>query len=206
MDKLVKGVQKFQQQAFADNKALFDELATGQGPEVLFITCADSRIDPHLITQAKPGDLFVCRNAGNIVPPHPHAANGMAASVEFAVTVLGVKHVVVCGHSDCGAMKGALAMDTLSSVPEVKGWLEFVQPAVENLKSGGKSPELKSLTEENALLQLENLKSHPVVAAQLEAGELSLHVWIYDIGSGDVCCSHPEKRDYQPIAQYCGAE
>lgn len=206
MDKLVKGVQKFQRQAFADNKALFDELATGQSPEVLFITCADSRIDPHLITQTKPGDLFVCRNAGNIVPPYPHAANGMTASIEFAVTVLGVKHIVVCGHTDCGAMEASLAMDTLSSVPEVKDWLAFVQPAVENLKSEGKSPALRSLTEENALLQLENLKSHPAVAAKLEAGELSLHAWVYDIGSGDVCCSNPEKRNYQPIAQHYGAE
>ncbi|CAA0105120.1 Carbonic anhydrase 1 [BD1-7 clade bacterium] len=205
MDKLVKGVLKFQQEAFVDNKALFDELATGQSPEVLFITCADSRIDPHLITQTMPGDLFVCRNAGNIVPPYPHAANGMTASIEFAVTVLGVKHIVICGHSDCGAMKGALAMDTLSAIPNVKDWLEFVQPAVESLAAENQTPDLKTLTEENVLLQLENLKSHPAVAAKLDSGELSLHAWVYDIGNGGACCSHPEKRDFQPIAEHYDA-
>jgi len=202
MDKLVKGVLKFQQQFFVENKALFDELATGQSPEVLFITCADSRIDPHLITGTKPGDLFVCRNAGNIVPPYSHSAKGMSASIEYAVTVLGVKDIVVCGHSDCGAMKGALAMDTLSSVPEVRDWLEFVQPAVESLDCVDHGPELELLTEENVLLQLENLKSHPAVATKLAEGELSLHAWIYDIASGGVSCSHPEKRDYQPISQH----
>jgi carbonic anhydrase len=202
MDKLVKGVLKFQQQFFVENKALFDELATGQSPEVLFITCSDSRVDPHLITGTKPGDLFVCRNAGNIVPPHSHRAKDMSASIEYAVTVLGVKDIVVCGHSDCGAMKGALAMETLSSVLEVRDWLKFVQPAVENLNSVDHSAELKSLTEENVLLQLGNLKSHPAVAAKLEEGELRLHAWIYDIASGAVCCSHPEKRDYQPISQH----
>lgn len=206
MDKLLKGVAKFQQQAFAKDKQLFEELATAQRPDVMFITCADSRIDPNLITQTKPGDLFVCRNAGNIVPPHPHAANGMTASVEFAVSVLGVKHIVICGHSDCGAMKGALAMDTLSAVPDVKNWLEFVQPAVENLKSEGQLPEMKTLTEANVLLQLDNLKTLPAVAAKLKAEELSLHAWVYDIGNGDVYSSNADKRDYLPIAEHYNVE
>ncbi len=202
MEKLIKGVQKFQQQVFEDNKTRFKELATEQNPDLMFITCADSRIDPHLITQTKPGDLFVCRNAGNIVPPYTYAIDGITASIEYAVTVLGVKDIVLCGHSDCGAMKGALAMDTLSAVPNVKDWLRFAVPAVEKLSQGNVKPDLESLIEENVLLQLQNLKSHPAVATKLDAGELNLHAWVYDIGSGDVCCSHPDKRHYQAISEY----
>ena len=108
MEKIISGLAQFKSSSFEERKALFAELANGQSPEVLFITCADSRIDPNLITQTEPGDLFVIRNAGNIVPPHTRDADGVTASIEYAVAVLGIKQVVVCGHSDCGAMKGAL--------------------------------------------------------------------------------------------------
>lgn len=109
MEKILAGVARFRQAAYEQRKGLFAQLATGQSPEVLFITCADSRIDPSLITQTDPGDLFICRNAGNIAPPATSPAGGETASIEYAVTALRVKDIVVCGHSDCGAMKGALA-------------------------------------------------------------------------------------------------
>ena len=108
MEKIIKGIVRFQDEPFETRRALFAELANGQSPEVLFITCADSRIDPNLVTQTEPGELFICRNAGNIVPPHVKVAGGVTASIEYAVAVLGIKNIVVCGHTDCGAMKGAL--------------------------------------------------------------------------------------------------
>ena len=108
MDHVISGVAKFQKEVYPGKKAAFQKLANGQNPEVLFITCSDSRIDPNLVTQTEPGELFICRNAGNIVPPHSNQTGGMTASIEFAVAALGVTHIVVCGHTDCGAMKGAL--------------------------------------------------------------------------------------------------
>jgi carbonic anhydrase len=114
MKALVDGVKKFQQTAFPAHQDLFSELASGQSPEWLFVTCADSRIDPCLITQTKPGELFLCRNAGNIVPPFGEAMGGVSATIEYAVMALGVRHIIVCGHSDCGAMKGVLHPDKVA--------------------------------------------------------------------------------------------
>ena len=108
MEELIQGVTKFQNEVYPGKEAAFRKLANGQNPEVLFITCADSRIDPGMLTQTQPGDLFICRNAGNVVPPHSNQTGGMTASIEFAVAALGVSHIVVCGHSDCGAMKLSL--------------------------------------------------------------------------------------------------
>ena len=124
MDHVISGVAKFQNEVYPDKKATFQKLANGQNPEVLFITCSDSRIDPNLVTQTDPGELFICRNAGNIVPPHSNETGGMTASIEFAVAALGVEHIVLCGHTDCGAMKGAINPEGLSSLHRVKEWLD----------------------------------------------------------------------------------
>ena len=123
MDHVISGVAKFQKEVYPNKKATFQKLANGQNPEVLFITCSDSRIDPNLVTQTDPGELFICRNAGNIVPPHSNQTGGMTASIEFAVAALGVSHIVVCGHTDCGAMKGAIKPEGLDALPHVKEWL-----------------------------------------------------------------------------------
>lgn len=205
MDQLINGVLKFQNTVFPDQKTLFGELANSQSPDVLFITCSDSRIDPNLVTQSKPGDLFICRNAGNIVPPHSQATGGMTASIEYAVAVLGVKHIVVCGHSDCGAMKGALNMSALDSLPHVKEWLGHARSAIEVVKAQGNemdASQLQRVTEENVLQQLQNLKTHPVVAAKLASSELTLHAWMYEIESGEVCCSDPGKHSYQTMTEH----
>ncbi len=123
MEKLISGLAKFQKTEFQKNKSLFKKLANKQEPETLFITCSDSRIDPNLITQTDPGELFICRNAGNIVPPHSLVTGGITASIEFAVMVLGVKHIIVCGHTDCGAMKGAMNPESVATLPHVSNWL-----------------------------------------------------------------------------------
>ena len=135
MEKLISGIARFRNSSFEERKKLFSELATGQSPEVLFITCSDSRIDPNLVTQTEPGDLFIIRNAGNIVPPHMRTAGGVTASIEFAVAALGVTHIVVCGHSDCGAMKGALNPGALTDLPHVQDWLEHSRGAVEAVRA-----------------------------------------------------------------------
>lgn len=191
MKKVVSGILRFKQHAYESRKALFAELATGQNPDVLFITCADSRVDPNLVTQAEPGDLFICRNAGNIVPKHKPIGGGVTASIEFAVAGLGVKDVVICGHTDCGAMKGALSSEALEGLPHVREWLEHVEPAVAAVRERGAltgDDALLALTEQNVLVQLGNLKTHPSVRAAIDKGSLDLHGWVYDIESGSVTC------------------
>jgi len=189
MDHVVSGVAKFQREVFPDKADSFRELATGQQPEVLFITCADSRIDPNLITQTEPGELFICRNAGNVVPPHSNQTGGMTASIEYAVAVLGVEHIIVCGHTDCGAMKGALNPQSLESLPHVREWLGHCRAAVEVVREqrGELGAEhLDCVTRENIALQMQHLRTHPAVAAKLAAGKVTLHGWLYNIGTGEV--------------------
>lgn len=204
MEHIVSGTLKFTRDVFPDHKALFDELAGGQSPEVLFVTCADSRVDPNLVTQTRPGDLFICRNAGNIVPPHISHAGGVTASIEYAVAVLGVPHIVVCGHTDCGAMKGALATGALSDLPHVREWLDHARSAVEIVKSrhGHCGPEhLDELTEENVLVQLQHLRTHPMVAARLRTNDLQLHGWIYELESGEVRCYDESSDRFIPMEE-----
>ena len=177
VEKLLGGISRFQKHVYPQHQDLFEELALGQRPEALFITCADSRIDPCLLTQTKPGELFICRVIGNIVPPYPDAIGGVSATIEYAVGVLRVKAVIVCGHTDCGVMKGALNPDALEAFPNVKAWLRYAE--VEHR-------DLLALTEHNVVAQLKNLRTHPSVAARLEQGDLALHGWVYHIGEGTV--------------------
>ena len=203
MQKIVDGVLKFKADVFPDHADLFSELSSGQSPEVLMVTCADSRIDPAMITQSLPGDLFMCRNAGNIVPPYSSSAEGNTASIEYAIAALGIQHIVVCGHTDCGAMKGALNPDALTALPHVCGWLENSKAAVDDAKA--KHPDaddkelLSAVIEQNVLLQLAHLKTHPYVAEALEAGKLQLHGWVYDIGSGAIYSHNEDSGAFEPL-------
>jgi carbonic anhydrase len=204
MEKVVSGIVRFKGQPFQARRELFAELAGGQSPEVLFITCADSRIDPNLVTQTEPGDLFICRNAGNIVPPHVRTAGGMTASIEFAVAVLGVKDIVVCGHTDCGAMKGAMNPASVESLPHVRDWLDHSRAAVEiaKAKCGHETDvDLRKVTEENVMLQLQHLKTHPAVASRVAAGDIGLHGWVYDIENGEVSCHDPDHDAFVPMEE-----
>ena len=203
MQKLIDGVARFKNEVVPQHQALFDQLATGQSPEVLFITCADSRIDPGMITQTQPGDIFVCRNAGNVVPPHGQAIEGTVASIEFATAVLGVKHIVVCGHTDCGAIKGAMAPDNLDAIPRVQDWVDHARAAVraaEAQSENGKA-ELLCATERNVVLQMEHLKSHPAVAARLAANDIDIHGWVYHIGDGDVTAYDADTDSFSSLTQ-----
>src|SRR5919205_3996391 len=127
MQKWIQGIHRFQQENFRPLQGLFEQLSRGQNPETLFITCSDSRIDPNLLTRSQPGDLFILRNAGNIVPPHGAASGGEAATIEFAVAALGVRDVIVCGHSHCGAMKGLLQPEAVAALPTVSSWLQHAE-------------------------------------------------------------------------------
>jgi len=202
MQRVISGVAKFQKDVFPDKARQFKKLASGQNPEVLFITCADSRIDPNLVTQTEPGELFICRNAGNVVPPHSNQTGGMTASIEFAVAALGVSHVIVCGHTDCGAMKGALDPAKLDELPHVKEWLGHCRAAREVVKEKhgcADDNHLEHMTEENVLLQLQHLRTHPAVAAKLATGRIELHGWIYNIATGGVLCYDECTGGFKPI-------
>ncbi len=184
VEKILGGVARFQRDVYPEHQELFEKLALGQRPDALFITCADSRIDPCLLTQTKPGELFICRVIGNVVPPYPDAIGGVSATIEYAVGVLRVPEVIVCGHTDCGVMRGALNPDALEAYPNVTAWLRYTK--VEE-REPSPSPELLlSLIEKNVVAQLANLRSHPAVAARLKDGDLALHGWVYHIGPGTV--------------------
>jgi carbonic anhydrase len=198
VEKLLGGVSRFRRDVFPQHQDLFEQLALGQRPEALFITCADSRIDPCLLTQTKPGELFICRVIGNIVPPYPDAVGGVSATIEYAVGVLRVPEVIVCGHTDCGVMKGALNPQALGAFPNVAAWLRYAN--VEYREPNPSAEFLLALTEENVASQLKNLRSHPAVAARLEQGDLRLHGWVYHIGSGAVTAYNEESRTFQPPA------
>ena len=200
MEKLISGIAQFRNSSYEERKKLFAELANGQSPEVLFITCSDSRIDPNLLTQTEPGDLFIIRNAGNIVPPHVRTAGGVTASIEFAVAALGVKHIVVCGHSDCGAMKGALNTSALTDLPHVQNWLEHSRGAVEAVraKHGDGHDLLEQVTEENVVQQMQHLRTHPAVLSKLATGDVDLHGWVYNIEHGTIVAYDEESESFIP--------
>jgi len=197
VEKILGGVSHFQKHVYPKHQDLFERLALGQRPEALFITCADSRIDPCLLTQTKPGELFICRVIGNIVPPYPDAIGGVSATIEYAVGVLRVPEVIVCGHTDCGVMKGALNPDALEAYPNVTAWLRYAQ--VEHREPSPSAEFLLSLTEHNVVAQLKNLRSHPAVAARLAEGDLALHGWVYHIGPGTVTAYAEEAKTFQPL-------
>jgi len=194
VEKFLGGVSRFQKDVYPQHQDLFEKLATGQRPEALFITCADSRIDPCLLTQTKPGELFICRVIGNIVPPYPDAIGGVSATIEYAVGVLRVPEVIVCGHTDCGVMKGALNPSALEAFPNVTAWLRYAN--VEHQEPEPSLEFLLALTEANVVGQLRNLRSHPTVAARLGEGNLALHGWVYHIGSGTVTAYNEESREF----------
>ena len=198
VDKLLGGLSKFQKQIYPEHQELFAKLALGQRPEALFITCADSRIDPCLLTQTKPGELFICRVIGNVVPPYPDAVGGVSATIEYAVAVLRVPEVIVCGHTDCGVMRGALNPVALARYPSISAWLRYVD--VEHYESEPAPEVMLSLTERNVVAQLKNLRSHPAVAERLEAGDLALHGWVYHIGPGVVTIYDAETQKFRAPA------
>lgn len=204
MRKLVDGIHRFQAGVFGPQRALFERLIDRQAPDALFITCSDSRIAPNLITQTQPGELFIVRNAGNLIPPWG-SDSGVAATIEYALECLDVADVIVCGHTQCGAMAALVHPEKVDELPAVKRWLKFAEGTRRVLQkhyAGATDEELLDLcAEENVMCQIENLRTHPAVMARLAQGKLTLHAWVYDIESGAVHAFSDEKGQFVPVAE-----
>jgi carbonic anhydrase len=202
---LKAGIQQFRTEVYPKNEATYlQAVSAPQRPHSLFITCADSRIDPELITQSGTGTLFVTRNVGNLVPAYGEMMGGVSAVIEYAVMALRVQHVVVCGHSDCGAMKGLLYPEALEKMPTVKSWLKNAHAALSvanSLADPDEKPSdlIRRLTEENVLLQMQHLRTHPSVAGAMAREELTMSGWVYDIGKGEVRISEDGGRVFVPV-------
>jgi carbonic anhydrase len=200
VDRILRGLSRFQKRVYPKHRVFFQKLALQQRPTALFITCADSRIDPCLLTQTKPGELFICRVIGNVVPRYPQSIGGVSATIEYAVGVLGVPDVIVCGHTDCGVMKGILNPAALKALRNVSAWLRHAQPArraVAKLRGKmGESEFLLALTERNVIEQLANLRTHPAVAERLKQGTLNLHGWVYHIAEGRVTAYDGDEKRF----------
>jgi carbonic anhydrase len=189
MDKILGGVRSFQDEVLPNLTTFFKGLARGQHPRAVFITCSDSRIAPHLITQTEPGDIFVIRNAGNIIPPYGDGG-GEAASIEFAVTRLGVRHIIVCGHSHCGAMQALLDRESPGDASVISRWLDHAEAARDMARSTKAHKQhadpMTELAQHNVLLQVRHLHTHPCVNAALARNEIELHAWFYKLESGEI--------------------
>ena len=201
----IDGIKQFKEHYFKEHKSLFKELSEkGQSPRALFIGCSDSRVIPNLITSAKPGDLFIVRNIGNMVPPFKpdEDFHGTAAAIEYAVSVLNVEDIIVCGHSQCGACRALYENIEGDELIHVKKWLELGKEAKEKALSTKVSSdeELFNLTEKlNVISQLKNLLTYPGVKRRVEDGTLRLHGWHYNISTGDIYVFNPEKNQFEKI-------
>ena len=205
MQDIIDGFLKFRREAFPQRSALYKQLATSQRPRTLFISCSDSRLVPELVTQQEPGELFVIRNAGNIVPSYGPEPGGVSATIEYAVAALNVADIVICGHSDCGAMTAIASCKCLDHMPAVASWLRYADSAkVVNEARAHRSTRDKvdSMVRENVIAQLANLKTHPSVRLALEQGRVALHGWVYDIESGSIDTLDGATDRFVPLADH----
>ena len=204
MQKLLHGLHKFQLEIHPTRKRFFEELAKGQNPDAIFITCSDSRVDPSLITQMQPGQLFTIRNAGNIVPPAGEGS-GEEASIEYGIDVLKIRDIVVCGHSQCGAMKGLLKPESLTELPSVVQFLKHAEDTKRILDANYREQDfdcvLNITVQENVLVQLEHVRSLPCVQEALSKGLVHLHGWTYDIETGVTYAYDPEAEEFTPLLE-----
>ena len=203
---LIKVLREFLNSYVPQHKELLKELSHGQHPRVLFITCSDSRVQPELITQSDLGDLFVIRNAGNIVPPYGATNGGEGATIEYAIKSLDIQHIVVCGHTTCGAMKGLLQVGELEEkMPLVYNWLKHTEATRELVEEHyghlAKSEKLSTLVAENVLTQIDNLKTYPSVRSHLHRNEVQIHGWIYNIIDGTVLTYDRPNHTFVPISK-----
>ncbi len=205
MTRIIEGFMKFRDKVLPEKEALIRKLANGQSPQALFITCSDSRLNPNLLTQTEPGDLFIIRNAGNIVPPPGGAPSGETATIEYAVKHLKVKDIFVCGHTHCGAMGGLMKPEALTSLPLVRGWLGHAEDLRSWIDGEGATlpadKRLARLVELNTLLQLEHVRQQPAVKAALLEGKLRLHGWVYRLEDGTVLAFDQLKTCFVPVEE-----
>lgn len=198
MKNLLPGLRKFSENVFPAHQDHFESLAQGQKPHTLMITCSDSRIDPNLVTQTKPGELFVIRNAGNIIPPFGASRGGEEAAIEFAIEGLGISNIVICGHSQCGAMAALAGKVNLDGLPCFKSWLGHAQGTKKRIESMAQDFDLSHVIEENVLVQADNLRTHPSVSGALRSGQVQLFGWVYSFETGLISLYDPRLKKYLP--------
>jgi carbonic anhydrase len=195
------GVLRFRKKVFPIRRALYEELANHQAPQILFITCIDSRVDPADLCDADPGDMFTERTPGNLVPVYGDVRSGISASIEYAVTALEVSDIIVCGHSDCGALKATLNPKALKKLPAVDRWMHWADEAVTHVKKHHRQADdkekLHRLCEQNVLAQMSHLETHPSVARRVKAGRLRIHGWVYEIHTGEVQAYNPATKQFE---------
>lgn len=205
MQRLIEGHKHFLSDVFPQRRSQFRLLAESQAPEWLFITCSDSRVLPDLILGTGPGDLFITRNAGNVIPVTMDDVDGCTATIEYAVEVLKVPYAIVCGHSDCGAMKAALDRTALTNLPKAERWLHHVEAAFTHRQplnpADGDNAELCSLVRGNVVAQLQNLKVQPAVKREMAAGKLQVFGWYYDILRGRIEQYDEQQRKFLPFTE-----
>jgi carbonic anhydrase len=208
MRKLILGIVDFRDRLLPHYAERFHDLSFGQAPDALFITCSDSRVVPDLLISTDPGDLFVMRNVGNLIPPATvdGASTGdlsEASAIEYSVLILNVRHIVVCGHSECGAMKAALTRTPLVETPNLAKWLHHATSAVFRLDQEGPLDNRlcphDQLSQLNVLVQLEHLMTYPIIRERVEAGALHLSGWWFDIATGGMLAYERETRAFQVI-------
>ncbi len=203
MERLIEGYKRFTSEVFPQRRMQFHLLAESQAPEFLFITCSDSRIVPDLILGTGPGDLFIARNAGNVVPVTGADVDGATATIEYAVEVVKVRHAILCGHSDCGAMKAALERKSLHNLPKASRWLSHVEAAFQHRQplnpADSESAELAALIRGNVVAQWMNLREQPSVARAMGEGRLAVHGWYYDILTGRIERYDEQTRRFVPL-------
>ena len=201
---ILKGVSTFETEVYPAQRSRFESLRQGQHPIAFFVSCADSRVVPSLITQTGPGDMFIEQNPGNLVPHYGELVGGVSAGVEYAMLVLKVPLVIICGHTDCGVMKAALHPEKAQGLPAMQEWMRHVQEVrhrtMRDHGSASDGEKLRLLTEYNVLAQIENLKTHPSVYSRLISGEVEIRGWVYDIGDGSVWTADPESGRFEIIA------
>ncbi len=206
--KIVQGVKKFQTEVYPAQRGMFESLKARQQPMVMFITCADSRVVPNLFTQTGPGDIFIERNPGNLVPQYGEFVGGVSSGVEYGMLVLKVPLVIICGHTDCGVMKSLLHPEQVHDLPAVQEWMRHASEARHRImrdhSDATEGEKLRLITEYNVLAQIEHLKSHPSVQSRVNRGEVEIHGWVYDIGDGSIWAAEPETGKFARVGEELG--
>jgi carbonic anhydrase len=211
IERIIQGLTEFQNNYFSTHQEFFQLLSLKQAPKVLLITCSDSRIDPNLLTQTKPGELFVIRNIGNMIPPHGTLNSSEGAGIEYAVTALNIKHIIICGHSHCGSMKALLQLNKLNEdMPLVYDWLKHHGEPIrrllkENHRDCDEAELLRIAIEENILTQIENLKTYPVIHSKIRSGQISLHGWVYGIETGTIHAYDSQRDRFEVLNSHSSA-
>jgi carbonic anhydrase len=205
LDRITRGVGKFQAEVYPSQREMFDKLRRKQEPLALFVTCADARVVPNLFTQTEPGEIFIERNPGNMVPPYADFVGGVTAGVEYAMLALKVPVIVVCGHTDCGVMRALLHPETAEGMPGLQTWMNHAVGArkkvLDEFGNASEEERMRRLTEYNVLRQIENLKTHPSVCARLLKEEMEIRGWVYDIGDGSIREANPETGQFELLGE-----